>query len=153
MSQQRVDRVAGEVRAVLGEVLAREEIEDPRVRGVGLITVTHVRVSGDLRHARALFTVHDLDGAALERVREGLERASGYFRSAVAKRLRTRVAPEITFEVDHVFESAARVEKLLHEVMPPPPKPAPSDEAGSEDGSEDGSKKGSDTEDDDDGGG
>ena len=42
----------------LGEVLARDEIKDPRVRGAGLITVTHVRVSGDLRHARALFTVH-----------------------------------------------------------------------------------------------
>ena len=49
---QRTDRVAGEVRAVLGEVLARDEIKDPRVRGVGLITVTHVRISGDLRHAR-----------------------------------------------------------------------------------------------------
>ena len=45
---QRLERVAGEVRAVLGEVLARDEIKDPRVRGVGLITVTHVRVSGDL---------------------------------------------------------------------------------------------------------
>ena len=55
---QRVERVAGEVRAVLGEVLARDEIKDPRVRGAGLITVTHMRVSGDLRHARVLFTVH-----------------------------------------------------------------------------------------------
>ncbi len=56
----RMERVAGEVRAVVGEVLARDEIKDPRVRGAGLITVTHVRVSGDLRHAWALFTVHDL---------------------------------------------------------------------------------------------
>ena len=68
---QRLERVAGEVRAILGEVLARDEIKDPRVRGAGLITVTHVRVSGDLRHARALFTVHDADAAALERVRAG----------------------------------------------------------------------------------
>jgi ribosome-binding factor A len=112
--------VAGEVRAVLGEVLARDEIKDPRVRGVGLITVTHVRVSGDLRHARALFTVHDLDAAGLERVRQGLDRASGYFRAAIAKRLRTKVAPAVTFEVDHVFEQAERVEKLLHEIAPAP---------------------------------
>ena len=60
---QRVERVAGEVRAILGEALARDEIKDPRVRGAGLITVTHVRVSGDLRHARALFTVHGMDAA------------------------------------------------------------------------------------------
>ncbi len=74
---QRMERVAGEVRAILGETLARDEIKDPRVRGAGLITVTHVRVSGDFRQARAFFTVHGLDDAALERVRVGLDHASG----------------------------------------------------------------------------
>jgi ribosome-binding factor A len=118
---QRIERVAGEVRAVLGEALARDEIKDPRVRGVGLITVTHVRVSGDLRHARALFTVHGLDDAALDRVRQGLDHASGYFRRAIARRLRTKVAPAVTFEVDQVFEQAARVEQLLREITPPQP--------------------------------
>jgi ribosome-binding factor A len=113
---QRLERIAGEVRAVLGEVLARDEIKDPRVRGVGLITVTHVRVSGDLRHARALFTVHGLDEAALERVRAGLDHASGFFRHAIARRLRTKVSPAVTFEVDHVFEQATRVESLLREI-------------------------------------
>jgi ribosome-binding factor A len=115
---QRTDRVAGEVRAVLGEVLARDEIKDPRVRGMGLITVTHVRISGDLRHARALFTVHGLDEAALDRVRAGLDHASGYFRRAIASRLRMKVAPAVTFEVDHVFEQASRVEQILHDIGP-----------------------------------
>jgi ribosome-binding factor A len=110
---QRAERIAGEVRAVLGEVLARDEIKDPRVRGVGLITVTHVRMSGDLRQARALFTVHGLDEKALERVREGLDHASGFFRHAISQRLRTKVAPSVRFEIDHVFEQAERVEKLL----------------------------------------
>jgi ribosome-binding factor A len=109
------------VRAVLGEVLARDEIKDPRVRGVGLITVTHVRISGDLRHARALFTVHGLDEAALDRVRAGLDHASGYFRHAIANRLRTKVAPAVTFEVDHVFEQASRVEQILHDIEPDAP--------------------------------
>jgi ribosome-binding factor A len=124
-----MERVAGEVRAVLGEVLARDEIKDPRVRGVGLITVTHVRISGDLRHARAMFTVHDLDAAGLERVRAGLDHASGYFRQAIARRLRMKVAPSVTFEVDHVFEQAERVEKLLREMG--------EGESRSEDGDED----------------
>jgi ribosome-binding factor A len=109
----RLERVAGEVRAILGEVLARDEIKDPRVRGAGLITVTHVRVSGDLRHATALFTVHDADAAALARVRQGLDHASGYFRQAIARRLRMKVAPAVKFEVDKVFEQAERVEQLL----------------------------------------
>jgi ribosome-binding factor A len=121
---QRMERVAGEVRAVLGEALARDEIKDPRVRGAGLITVTHVRVSGDLRHARAFFTVHGLDDAALDRVRTGLDHASGYFRQAIARRLRMKVAPAVTFEVDKVFEQAARVEQILRDIEPksdPPP--------------------------------
>jgi ribosome-binding factor A len=128
-----MERVAGEVRAVLGEVLARDEIKDPRVRGVGLITVTHVRVSGDLRHARAMFTVHDLDTAGLDRVREGLDHASGYFRRAIARRLRMKVAPTVTFEVDRVFEQAERVEKLLREIGPGPS----ADKDGGEDENED----------------
>jgi ribosome-binding factor A len=115
---QRVERVASEVRAILGEVLTRDEIKDPRVRGAGLITVTHVRVSGDLQHARAMFTVHGLDAASLERVRQGLDHASGYFRQAISRRLRTKVSPAVTFVVDEVFEKATRLEALLHEMRP-----------------------------------
>jgi ribosome-binding factor A len=117
----RVERVSAEVRGVIGEVLSRDEIKDPRVRGAGLITVTHVRISGDLQHGTAFFTVHALDAAALERVRQGLNHAAGYFRQAVSRRLRMKVAPAIKFEVDQVFETAAHVEQLLHEISPPPP--------------------------------
>ena len=130
---QRIERIAGEVRGILGEVLARDEIKDPRVRGAGLITVTHVRVSGDLRHARALFTVHDADAATLERVREGLDHASGYFRQAIARRLRMKVAPAVTFEVDKVFEQAERVEKILRDEATAHPLAAPASADGEHD--------------------
>ena len=135
---QRVERVAGEVRAIVGEILARDEIKDPRVRGAGLITVTHVRVSGDLQHAWAQFTVHDADAAALERVRQGLENASGYFRQAIARRLRMRVAPAVRFEVDHVFEKAERVEKLLREDSAAHPNVAPTEPGATDDEHDDG---------------
>jgi ribosome-binding factor A len=115
---QRTERIAGEVRAVVSEVIARQEVKDPRVRGAGLITVTHVRMSGDLRHACALFTVHGAGEAELDRVREGLDHASSYFRHAIARRLRMKVTPQLTFEIDRVFEKAARVEELLREVAP-----------------------------------
>jgi ribosome-binding factor A len=133
----RVERVSAEVRGILGEVLSRDEIKDPRVRGAGLITVTHVRISGDLQHANALFTVHGLDPAALERVRQGLNHASGYFRQAIARRLRMKVAPAVKFEVDQVFERAARVEKLLHDIAPAAPAaPAPDEVSEDEDDDE-----------------
>ena len=135
---QRLERVAGEVRAIVGEALARDEIKDPRVRGAGLITVTHVRVSGDLQHARVLFTVHGADAAALERVRRGLNHASGYFRQAIARRLRLKLVPAVKFEVDHVFEQAERVEKLLREDSAAHPNVAPTEPGAADDDHDDG---------------
>ena len=71
--------------------------------------------------------MHGLEDAALERVRAGLDHASGYFRQAIARRLRMKVAPAVTFEVDKVFEQAARVEQILREIEPKS-EPAPDDE-------------------------
>ena len=48
-------------------------------------------------------------------MRQGLDHASGYFRQAIARRLRLKVAPAVKFEVDKVFEQAERVERLLRE--------------------------------------
>jgi ribosome-binding factor A len=135
---QRTERIAGEVRAVVGEVIARQEIKDPRVRGSGIITITHVRMSGDLRQARALFTVHGAGEAELERVREGLDHAAGYFRHAIGARLRMKVTPQLTFEVDRVFEQASRVENLLRELAPAAaPSAGESDESDESDESSD----------------
>lgn len=113
---QRTERVAGEIRELLGEIIVRQEIKDPRVRGAGIITFTHVRVSGDLRQARAFFTVHGMDDESLERVRHGLGRASGFMRRRIADRLRLRSTPSLDFEVDRVFEQEERIEALLREV-------------------------------------
>ncbi|HET6284452.1 MAG TPA: 30S ribosome-binding factor RbfA [Polyangia bacterium] len=124
---QRTERIAGEVRGIIGEVLAHREIKDPRVAGAGLITVTHVRVTGDLRHARALFTVHNAGEAELEHVREGLDHAGGYFRRAIASRLRLKATPTLTFEIDRVFEKASRVEELLKEIAAPSAATPPPD--------------------------
>lgn len=123
---QRTERVAGELRAIIGELLARREIKDPRVQNAGLITVTHVRITGDLRQARALFTVHNAGAAELDHVREGLDHASGYFRHAIARRLRLKVTPALSFEVDQVFEQATRIEHLLQEIAAQAPAAAPS---------------------------
>ena len=109
--RQRVERVAGEVRAVLGEVLGARRDQGP-ARSRRWAHHGHPRARlWRSPHARALFTVHGLDEAGLERVREGLDHASGYFRRAIGQRLRMKVAPAVTFEVDRVFEQAARVER------------------------------------------
>jgi ribosome-binding factor A len=113
---QRTERVAGEIREILGEMVVRAAIKDPRVRDAGLITITHVRVTGDLRQARVFFTVHDADDAGMEKVRAGLQSAAGFMRRQVGECLTLKVTPELTFEVDQVLEQEAHIEQLLREL-------------------------------------
>jgi ribosome-binding factor A len=119
---QRTERVAGEIREILGEIIVRQEIRDPRVRGAGIITFTHVHISGDLRQARTFFTVHGMDDESLERVREGLHSAASFMRRRIADKLRLKSTPALEFEVDRVFEQEARIDALLREVSEDPGK-------------------------------
>jgi ribosome-binding factor A len=114
--KERVERLATEIRQILSEIVTRQEIKDPRVQEAGLITVTHVRLTGDLRQATALFTVHGADAAALARVRDGLNHAGGYLRHRLGKELKVRAIPTVSFEIDRVFEQEAKVDALLKDL-------------------------------------
>ncbi len=115
-SSRRPEQVAETIRQVLADLLLRGEIRDPRV---GLLTVTGVRVSGDLSHARVLVTSHG-DPAERGRALEGLASAAGFLRGRVARALTTRTVPELHFELDRGLEHAARIDALLAEVRQPP---------------------------------
>jgi ribosome-binding factor A len=114
--KERVARLATEIREIIGQIVTRQEIKDPRVQDAGLITITHVRLTGDLRQATALFTVHDADAAALEKVKKGLDHASGYLRRRLGQQLSVRTIPTVSFEIDRVFDQEAKVDALLREV-------------------------------------
>lgn len=111
-SSRRPEQVAETVRQVLADALLRGDIRDPRV---GLVTVTSVRVTGDLSVARILVS---RQGDEVERRQsvEGLKSAAGFLRSLVAKRLTTYTVPELRFELDEGLAHAARIEELLAEV-------------------------------------
>jgi ribosome-binding factor A len=114
--KQRTERLGREIQSILGELLARGEIKDPRVRDAGLVTVTHVRVTGDLREARVAFTAFGAPEPVLERARQGLQSASPYLQRAIGQRLRTRNTPTLHFDIDHVLDEALRVDSLLRQV-------------------------------------
>jgi ribosome-binding factor A len=113
---RRAERVAEGIREEIATFLA-EDVKDPRV--VGLVTVTGVDVTRDLRHAKVFVSVM---GSEAERraTLEGLGSAAGHLRSRVARALGLRVAPEITFRYDESVARAARIEALLAEVREPP---------------------------------
>ena len=104
----RAERVAELLLRELSATLLRE-LKDPRLSGV---TLTSVRVSDDLRHAKVFFS--HLEGAPRAReVMAGFQRASGFIRREMGHKLGLRYAPEIDFEFDKGIEKAARIDALL----------------------------------------
>jgi ribosome-binding factor A len=111
MEYQRSDRVGDLILEVIVELLHRD-IHDPRVRGV---TLTGVKVSKDLRHARVYF---NLLGGQEDRaaVLAGLKSATGFIRTKVSKQLKLRFVPEFEFTYDESEDAAQRIDELLKQV-------------------------------------
>ncbi len=108
MSVRRAERVGEAVREVIADMLVRE-IKDPRI---GMVTLTTVELTDDLRHARVFFSCVG-DAAARERSLHGLRSAAGFIRAQVTRRLKLRYAPEIIFQFDPSVEAADRLTSLL----------------------------------------
>ena len=109
---RRSDRVAAAIRQEVATFLA-EHAKDPRI--TGLVTVTGVDVTRDLRHAKVFVSVmgSDTDRASTF---DGLASIAGYLRSRVGRALRLRLAPEISFRPDETVARAARIEDLLAKI-------------------------------------
>lgn len=110
--QRRADRVGEAIREEVARFL-NEGAKDPRL--VGLVTVTGVEVSRDLRHARIFVTILGSDSERAASI-DALESMTGHLRSRLAKTLRLRVAPELGFRLDDSVARAARIESLLAQV-------------------------------------
>lgn len=121
---RRVDRVAEAVREEVAAFLARDA-KDPRI--TGLVTVTAVEMTRDLRHASVFVSVM---GSESERAAtmDGLKSVAHHLRSRVGRALRLQFAPEIAFKLDESVARAARIETLLASIKTPPTPDAPADD-------------------------
>jgi len=112
MQGRRIDRIEEQLRIELSEIIERE-IQDPRI---GLATVTAVKVSPDLRHARVFVTVLG-DAAQRKKSLEGLRSAASFVRRSLSKRLHhLRRIPELIFDYDEAVEKGIRIEELLDQI-------------------------------------
>ncbi|GAC1383011.1 MAG: 30S ribosome-binding factor RbfA [Ktedonobacteraceae bacterium] len=102
----------GELIAVELSDLLRTRVKDPRV---GFASITHVEVSGDLRHAKVFVSVM---GSSEEQVAtmKGLKHATGYLRHELASRLVLRFMPEIIFKLDMSIAQGAHVLDLIQRI-------------------------------------
>lgn len=106
----RMRRVDASLREVLAEAI-RRELSDPRL---GFVTITQVESTKDVREAKVYFTCLRADER--EPSRQALESARGLLQARVARQLRTRQTPQLTFHYDSTQEDAAALSRLIDRV-------------------------------------
>jgi ribosome-binding factor A len=104
----RARRLAGRIKQIVATHL-EGHVKDPRL---GMVTITDVRVSGDLHDATLFYTVFG-DDAARTDTAAALESAKGVLRSEVGRQTGVRFTPTLTFVPDSLSEDAKHIEELL----------------------------------------
>ena len=109
----RTTRVNELLRAEISDLILRE-VKDPRV-SEGMVTVTEVRVSPDLRHA-TVFVSHLGSDEERQHALDGLHRAAPFMHRELVHRLKMRAVPELVFRFDPSIERGARLSDLIRKV-------------------------------------
>lgn len=115
-SGRRPGKVADLVRAELAGLIQRE-VRDPKV---GFVTVTGVKISPDLHHARVYVSVLEEEREAESL--QALQRAAGFLRRELAARLQFKNVPSLAFHADLSLRHGARIEELLSREPPGDPR-------------------------------
>jgi ribosome-binding factor A len=106
----RAERVGEEFREILAEEIPK--LKDPRI---GFVTVTGVKVSGDLRHAWVFYTSFG-DDKAQAGTRAALASATSHLRSSVGRQVRLKFLPELEFVNDPSWERGERIDELIAQI-------------------------------------
>ena len=109
MRQNRAARVGDEIQKVISQLLLTE-VKDPRIPM--MTSVMEVRMSSDLTHATVFLSVYGSEKEKRECM-EAVNRASGFIRSQIAKRIKLRVAPELHFKLDESIEKGMDLMNLI----------------------------------------
>ncbi len=112
-NQTRLARIEEEYRKVLSSIIGYE-MKNPNA--TGLISVTKVKVTNDLKYATVMVSI--LNSKNIKDTLAALKKSSGYIRSELAKKVNLRNTPELIFELDESLEYGAKIDSILKEIMP-----------------------------------
>lgn len=111
MSRIRVQRVGEQIKKEMSDII-QNELKDPRI---GFVTVTSVEASGDLQHAKIFISVLGPEEQRQETL-QALEKAKGFIRSEIGRRIRLRLTPEISFHLDTSIDYSEKIMEKLREI-------------------------------------
>lgn len=112
MPGNRIGRINEEIQRELAELLRR--LKDPRISQAGMVSVTRVDTTGDLRYARVYISV--LDKSREKETLKGLKSASGFLRRELGRALQLRYTPELQFIGDDSIQHGAHILEVLRRV-------------------------------------
>lgn len=112
-NQARLGRIEEEYKKELSQIIGYE-LKNPNV--TGLISVTKVKVSNDLKYAKVYVSI--LNSKNIKDTITGLKKSAGFIRSELARRVNLRNTPELIFELDDSLEYGAKIDTILKEIMP-----------------------------------
>ena len=111
MANNRLARTNDDIQRVLSELL--RNVKDPRVQQ-GMISVTRVETTGDLRYAKVWLSVYGMQDE--KEFKRGLKSASGWLRRELGNSMSLRYTPELVFELDHSIEYGAHINRLISDL-------------------------------------
>ena len=112
-NSNRMDKINEELKKELS-VIIDNNLKNPHI--TGMISVTKVKTSPDLRYARVYISL--LNSKNVKETLDGLKSASGFMRSELAKRVNLRYTPELRFEIDDSMKYGAKIENILKNIIP-----------------------------------
>ena len=112
-NNNRLNRIDEEYKKELSHIIDRE-LKDPNI--TGLISVTKVKATNDLKYAKIYVSI--LNAKDIKASLAGLKKSAGFIRTELARRINLRNTPELIFELDDSLEYGARIDSILKEIMP-----------------------------------
>ncbi len=109
----RFERINEELKKEISHIISYE-LKNPNA--TGLISVTKVHVTPDLKYAKVYVSI--LNSKNINETLEALMKSSGFIRTQIAKKMNLRITPELVFERDDSIEYGARIEAILKEIKP-----------------------------------
>ena len=107
----RLNRIDEELRKEISNIISFE-IKNPDA--TGLISVTKVKITPDLKYAKVYISM--LNSKNKEKTLEALKKSSGYIRSSIAKKINLRITPELVFEEDDSMEYGMKIDSILKDL-------------------------------------
>ena len=112
-NSNRLGRIDEELKKEISNII-NYELNNPKI--TGLISVTKVKITPDLKYAQIYVSI--LNSKNVKETLANLKKSSGYIRTEIAKRINLRITPELIFVLDDSMEYGARIDQILKEIIP-----------------------------------